>query len=236
MVALCCAWFTGRRWLKAVAKFPHVRSVGSRISPNPNKAVSSPKRGFHGEKTLKGRGHDISLRYYINDKWSNVASSGLWGLLTVMHFCPGDPVRLDQACVIPPFWPTAIWRPSLQPWWCFWGLFFYRAVLWCQGAAGPCAAHLNGDVLPPPSPLPALDVSDIRTMSGFSVVTVMVPGNLSCVPRSAFSCQSRAVTRSPPDIYCHNSLLAHVMQGMSQNSWRCLCVVSHLHGYCLIIF
>ena len=40
--------------------------------------------------------------------------------------------------------------------------------------------------------------SDMRTKSGLSVVTVMVSGNLSCLPRSTFRCQSLAVVRSPP--------------------------------------
>ncbi len=43
-----------------------------------------------------------------------------------------------------------------------------------------------------------LDDSENKTMSGLSVVLAMVSVNLSCLPRSTFSCQSRAVARSPP--------------------------------------
>jgi len=38
-----------------------------------------------------------------------------------------------------------------------------------------------------------LVISDTKTMSGLSVVTAMFSGNLSCFPRSTFSCQSCAV-------------------------------------------
>ncbi len=40
--------------------------------------------------------------------------------------------------------------------------------------------------------------SENRTISGLSVDVAIVSGNLSCLPRSTFSCQSRAVARSPP--------------------------------------
>ncbi len=43
-----------------------------------------------------------------------------------------------------------------------------------------------------------LDDSENRTRSGLSEAVAMVSGNLSCLPRSTFSCQSRAVARSPP--------------------------------------
>lgn len=43
-----------------------------------------------------------------------------------------------------------------------------------------------------------LVVSDIRTVSGLSVVSTMFSGNLSCLPRWTFSCQSCTVASSPP--------------------------------------
>ncbi len=43
-----------------------------------------------------------------------------------------------------------------------------------------------------------LDDYENRNISGLSVVVAMVSGNLSRLPRSTFSCQSRAIARSPP--------------------------------------
>lgn len=40
--------------------------------------------------------------------------------------------------------------------------------------------------------------SDVTTMAGRSEVAAMLAGNLSCLPRSTWSRQARAVVRSPP--------------------------------------
>ncbi len=44
--------------------------------------------------------------------------------------------------------------------------------------------------------------SENKTMSGLSVVMAMVSVNLSCLPRSTFSCQFRAVDRIFKSIRC----------------------------------
>lgn len=40
---------------------------------------------------------------------------------------------------------------------------------------------------------------EVYTMSGWTGVVAMFSGNLSCLPRSTWSCQSSVVARSPPE-------------------------------------